>query len=198
MIIGLIGLIGSGKSTAGNYIKSCGFEVINLDVLSHSVYKKNSDPYHEIIEIWGKEILCKNSEINRSILSKIIFSNPENNKPLANLEAIVWPRLELLLDDLLSSFEDDAIVFIEGAQIVKSGFIKYCDILWCVISSIENINKRLEIKNDKKADLFKRLKFQIEEYAKITNIDEFIHNDSTKQDLNNNVQFLLERLRKEI
>ena len=69
MIIGLIGLIGSGKSTVGEYLLSKDFLVIDLDKLSHKIYEKGSMQYEKIIEIWGREVLDSNLEINRSELS---------------------------------------------------------------------------------------------------------------------------------
>jgi len=193
MIIGLIGLMGSGKSTAGGYLRTKGFSVIDLDILGHKVYERGSKQYDEIIAIWGNEILDKNLEINRSELSRIVFK--DENSYLERLQSIVWPKLEELLKSTINKLNKEEIVFIEGAQIVKSGFNKYCDKLWCIVSSIENIKSRVESNNY--PDFLDRLKIQIEDYAQLNNIDEFIYNDSTKQELNNNVQFLLERIRKE-
>ena len=193
MIIGLIGLMSSGKSTAGRYLRTKGFSVIDLDVLGHKVYEKGSKQYDEIIAIWGNEVLDKNLEVNRSELSRIVLK--DENSYLERLQLIVWPKLEELLKSTLNKLNKEEIIFIEGAQIVKSGFNKYCDKLWCIVSSIENIKSRVESNNY--PDFLDRLKIQIEDYAQLNNIDEFIYNDSTKQELNNNVQFLLERIRKE-
>ena len=193
MIIGLIGLMGSGKSTVGEYLVSKNFTVINLDKLSHKVYKKGSKQYEEIIQIWGKNILDNCLEINRFELSRKVFEGDISS--LERLQSIVWPKLEELLQNTLNELNKEEIIFIEGAQIVKSGINKYCDELWCIVASIENIKSRLEEKNS--PDFLNRLKIQIEDYAQLSNINEFIYNDSTKQELNNNVQFLLERIRKE-
>ena len=193
MIIGLIGLMGSGKSTVGEYLVNKNFTVINLDKLSHKVYKKGSKQYEEIIQIWGKNILDNRLEINRFELSRKVFE--EDSSSLEKLQSIVWPKLEELLQNTLNELNKEEIIFIEGAQIVKSGLNKHCDELWCIVASIENIKSRLEEKDS--PDFLNRLKIQIEDYAQLSNINEFIYNDSTKQELNNNVQFLLERIRKE-
>ena len=196
MIIGLIGLMGSGKSTVAQYLRSNNITVIDLDNLSHDVYGYGTNEYHKIIEIWGQDILDKDLQINRSELSKKVFSNSyESISGLKSLELIVWPKLEILLRSKLHEHESEKIIFIEGAQIVKSGFNKYCDKLWCIVSSIENVKSRLE--GNYYSDFLDRLKIQIEDYAQLSDIDEFVYNDSTKQELNNNVQFLLERIRKE-
>ena len=193
MIIGLIGLMGSGKSTVGEYLVNNNFTVINLDKLSHKVYEKGSKQYEEIIQIWGNNILDNSLEINRLELSRKVFEGDSSS--LEKLQSIVWPKLEEILQNTLNELNKEEIIFIEGAQIVKSGFNKYCDELWCIVASIENIKSRLEENNS--PDFLNRLKIQIEDYAQLSNINEFIYNDSTKQELNNNVQFLLERIRKE-
>ena len=193
MIIGLIGLMGSGKSTVGEYLVNKNFTVINLDKLSHKVYEKGSKQYEEIIQIWGNNILDNSLQINRLELSRKVFEGDSSS--LEKLQSIVWPKLEEILQNTLNELNKEEIIFIEGAQIVKSGFNKYCDELWCIVASIENIKSRLEENNS--PDFLNRLKIQIEDYALLSNINEFIYNDSTKQELNNNVQFLLERIRKE-
>jgi dephospho-CoA kinase len=193
MIIGLIGLMGSGKSTVGEYLVNNNFTVINLDKLSHKVYEKGSKQYEEIIQIWGNNILDNSLQINRFELSRKVFEGDSSS--LEKLQSIVWPKLEEILQNTLNELNKEEIIFIEGAQIVKSGFNKYCDELWCIVASIENIKSRLEENNS--PDFLNRLKIQIEDYALLSNINEFIYNDSTKQELNNNVQFLLERIRKE-
>ena len=193
MIIGLIGLMGSGKSTVGEYLVNKNFTVINLDKLSHKVYEKGSKQYEDIIQIWGNNILDNSLQINRFELSRKVFEGDSSS--LEKLQSIVWPKLEEILQNTLNELNKEEIIFIEGAQIVKSGFNKYCDELWCIVASIENIKSRLEEKHS--LDFLNRLKIQIEDYAQLSNINEFIYNDSTKQELNNNVQFLLERIRKE-
>jgi len=91
MIIGLIGLMGSGKSTVGEYLVNKNFTVINLDKLSHKVYKKGSKQYEEIIQIWGKNILDNCLEINRFELSRKVFEGDSSS--LEKLQSIVWPKL---------------------------------------------------------------------------------------------------------
>ena len=47
-----MGLMGSGKSTVAEYLKSKNMPVIDLDVLSHNVYDYGTDEYYKILEIW--------------------------------------------------------------------------------------------------------------------------------------------------
>ena len=97
----------------------------------------------------------------------------------------------------MQEFKNDELIFIEGAKILNSVFIKYCDKIWCIVSSIENIKKRIIETSHNHKNLLKRLKNQINEYSFLTGVDEFIENNHTRQELENDVKYLLEKIRKE-
>ena len=139
IVIGVVGLISSGKTTVCEILSKNGYKTINLDTLSHKVYEKGSNSYNEIINIWGKEILDDKEEISRSSLSGKVFSGGEEE--IKKLETIVWPNLIDMLEEKLIKNHNEKIIFVEGAKILNSEFVKYCDKIWCVVSSIENIKK---------------------------------------------------------
>ena len=195
IVIGIVGLISSGKSTVGKILEFNGCRVLNLDQMSHQVYLKGSDAYQEIINEWGKDILGEDEEISRVSLSEKIFIDDENE--VLKLENIVWPNLLNNVKKELSNFKDEDLVFIEGAKILNSDFVKYCDKIWCVVSSIENIKNRIISTSKNHNNLLQRLKNQINEYSYLTGVDEFIENNSTRQELNNDVKLLLEKIRKD-
>ena len=195
IVIGIVGLISSGKSTVGKILEFNGYRVLNLDQMSHEVYIKGSDAYQEIINEWGKDILGEDEEISRAYLSEKVFIDDENE--VLKLENIVWPNLLNNLKKELSNFKDEDLVFIEGAKILNSDFVKYCDKIWCVVSSIENIKNRIISATKNHNNLLQRLKSQINEYSYLTGVDEFIENNSTRQELDNDVKLLLEKIRKD-
>mgnify|MGYP001234154931 FL=1 len=195
IVIGIVGLISSGKSTVGKILEFNGYRVLSLDQMSHEVYLKGSDAYREIINEWGKDILDDNEEISRASLSEKVFIDDENE--VLKLENIVWPNLLNNLKKELSCFKDEDLVFIEGAKILNSDFVKYCDKIWCVVSSIENIKNRIISATKNHNNLLQRLKNQINEYSYLTGVDEFIENNSTRQELDNDVKLLLEKIRKD-
>ena len=195
IVIGIVGLISSGKSTVGKILEFNGYTVLNLDQMSHEVYLKGSDAYQEIINEWGKDILGEDEEISRVSLSEKVFIDDENE--VLKLENIVWPNLLNNLKKELSNFKDEDLVFIEGAKILNSDFVKYCDKIWCVVSSIENIKNRIISATKNHNNLLQRLKSQINEYSYLTGVDEFIENNSTRQELDNDVKLLLEKIRKD-
>tara|TARA_Y100001958_G_scaffold149444_1_gene132113 strand:- start:427 stop:1035 length:609 start_codon:yes stop_codon:yes gene_type:complete len=195
IVIGIVGLLSSGKSTVCETLSKNGSKVINLDILSHDIYKPGSSAYQEIINIWGSDVLDEQRKISRSYLAEKVFGKGDNE--ISKLEKIVWPRLISKLEEKLIKYHQEKLIFVEGAKILNSDFVKYCDKVWCVVSSIENIKNRIFSSSQDHKNLLERLKSQINEYTYLTGIDEFIENNSTRQDLNNNVKLLLEKTRKE-
>tara|TARA_A100001037_G_scaffold144458_1_gene130639 strand:+ start:318 stop:926 length:609 start_codon:yes stop_codon:yes gene_type:complete len=195
IVIGIVGLISSGKTTVCETISQNGFKVINLDILSHQIYESGSSAYKEIIKTWGKDVLDDQKQISRASLAEKVFVKGSNE--ISKLEKIVWPHLTNMLEEKLIKYHNEEAIFVEGAKILNSDFVKYCDKIWCVISSIENIKNRIFLSSQDHNNLLERLKSQINEYTYLTGIDEFIENNSTRQDLNNNVKLLLEKTRKE-
>ena len=91
MLIGLTGGIGSGKSLAGDFFKSKNIDVIDADDLAHHALDRKGDGYKKFLDIFGETFLDENFEIDRKVLRKYIFQNPEmKNK----LEEIVHPIVQ--------------------------------------------------------------------------------------------------------
>tara|TARA_E500000331_G_scaffold325411_1_gene342564 strand:- start:245 stop:841 length:597 start_codon:yes stop_codon:yes gene_type:complete len=194
IVIGIVGLISSGKSTVGKILELNEYKVLNLDQMSHEIYKKGSSSYQKIINIWGDDILDDNHEISRKYLSEKVFIDDENE--ILKLENIVWPNLVNNLKKELLNLKNEDLVFIEGAKILNSDFVKFCDKIWCIVSSIENIKNRIINTSKNHKNLLQRLKNQINEYSYLTGVDEFIENNSTRQELENDVKLLLEKNKK--
>ncbi len=195
IVVGVVGLISSGKTTVCEILNKTGYSVLNLDHMSHEVYRKGSESYQEIINTWGEDVKGEDGEISRKYLSEKVFIDDENE--ISKLEKIVWPKLTKDLENKLLEFKNDDLIFLEGAKILNSDFIKYCDKIWCVVSSIENIKKRIIESDQNHKNLLQRLKNQINEYSFLTGVDEFIENNFTRQELENDVKYLLGKIRKE-
>ena len=78
IVIGIVGLISSGKTTVCETISQNGFKVINLDILSHQVYRSGSSAYKEIINTWGKDVLDDQKQISRASLAEKVFVKGDN------------------------------------------------------------------------------------------------------------------------
>lgn len=83
--IGLTGGIGSGKSTAANFFRSQGIEVIDLDQLARDVVEPGGPALNAITERFGSDTLNKDGTLDRKKLGEIIFSSAGEKQWLEEL-----------------------------------------------------------------------------------------------------------------
>lgn len=130
MIIGLTGSIASGKSTVSNMLKEYGFPIVDADLVARQVVEPGSETLQKIAEVFGKEILTENGELDRKKLGAIIFNNEEKrqllnsiihpairkemlrqrDEHLANGEKTVIMDIPLLFESKLQHFVDKILV----------------------------------------------------------------------------------------
>lgn len=84
MVIALSGKCCSGKNYVSSLFEQKGFKIIDVDVISHKVFKES---HNKIVECFGDEIMT-NGEINRKKLGKIVFSKKDKRE---KLESIIHP-----------------------------------------------------------------------------------------------------------
>ena len=95
-VVGLTGGIGSGKSTASQYFEQLGIQIVNADQVARDCVMPGTSALDEIINHFGKKIIDKNGNLNRSELRKIIF-----DKTLTFEEKIVLPNSEISFNKLV-------------------------------------------------------------------------------------------------
>ncbi|MCC7192687.1 MAG: dephospho-CoA kinase [Phycisphaeraceae bacterium] len=102
-VIGIIGGVGSGKSTVARLFASLGCAVIDADVLAHEALA--SEPVkREIVRWWGDDVLKADGSVNRQAVGKIVFAD---NAELARLEGIVHPIVHRRRAELREKYQHD-------------------------------------------------------------------------------------------
>jgi dephospho-CoA kinase len=140
---GLTGGIASGKSAVAAMLREEGFPVIEADRVAHQVMEPGQPAYKEVVATFSEKILDSQpaggdgvaTSINRKRLGAIVFSNREK---LAQLNAIIHPRVEQELERELAELEKSgkfAAAFVEAALIFEAGLHKQLDgvaVAWCL------------------------------------------------------------------
>ena len=85
MIIGLTGTIGSGKSTVSARLAKLGALVLDADTISREAVKKGADGLNKIAEVFGKEVIDANGELDRKLLAKRAFATREKTDLLNSI-----------------------------------------------------------------------------------------------------------------
>lgn len=87
-IIGLTGRIGSGKSTAAEFFKELGYQIISADIIAKEILQE-SEVIDELVLAFGKQI--KDGEkINSTSLAKQAF---QNKKSVQAINSITHPKI---------------------------------------------------------------------------------------------------------
>lgn len=142
MKIGITGSIACGKSTITEYLKKLGYSVIDADKIGHEVLKEVNIK-RELINVFGEKILSKD-EIDRKVLSTIVF-NDKNN--LKKLNSIVHPRIRELIVEYQRILEDKSIQFLDVALLFEIKFENLVDKVIVVHTDLEQQLKRLIERN---------------------------------------------------
>ena len=73
ILIGLTGGIACGKSTAAKMFESCGFEILDTDLITHQSLKSGGACYENVLKLFGPDIQGPDGEIDRAALGRIVF-----------------------------------------------------------------------------------------------------------------------------
>ena len=144
-IIGITGGIGAGKSTVLEYIKqhyNC--LVIFSDDVANDIKKKGYPAYDELVELFGKEILSEDGEIDKAKMASAIFNDKNLLKKVNN---ILHPAVNTFIINIID--KERALgrydfVFVEAALLIENGYDEIADELWYVYASEEVRRERLK------------------------------------------------------
>ena len=143
MIIGLTGGTGTGKTSVSQIFADAGFETVDFDKVTRSLYEKSSDCLCEIVQGFGKEILFPDGTLNRRLLGEIVFADKNS---LCKLESIVFKYILLYADSLIKASKGKNLL-LDAPTLFESNLNKRCDFTIAVIAD-KSIRKERIIKRD--------------------------------------------------
>lgn len=192
MVIGIVGGIGSGKSTILDYIDSiCDCIIVKTDDLAKSLEQPNSTVYNEIIKHFDKTILNEDKTINSKILANIVFND---STKLETLNKIIHPKVIEEIKTIINN-NKNKLIFIESAILFESKLNEICDEIWCIYADEELRRERLKTNrnyNDKKIDEI--LNIQMDENELVLNSDVLINNNDLikmQKKVSNKIEMIL-------
>ena len=174
-IVGITGLIASGKSTLSSYIKNKGYKIVDADAISRDITKKDRIGYAKVIEEFGRDILSSNGEIDRAKLSNIVF-NDKNS--LKKLNDTLHPLIFQEIDRQLDLYKDEKILFLDAPLLFEAKLDKKCDEVILVFCDEEVQISRIQKRDNKDYDSAKKIiDSQIAKEFKIEKSDYIIDNN---------------------
>lgn len=173
-IIGLTGGSGSGKSTIGRGAAGNDFLYIDADRLGQQVILKGEPAFDELTDIFGKDILGSDGEIDRKKLGGIVFADKEK---LAQLNAISHHYIKQKVIEMIATTGKKGII-LDGAVIIGSVMQDMCDGIVSVLADKEvRIGRILARDNISREMAERRIANQPDDEFYIKNSDYIIYNN---------------------
>ena len=163
-LLGIIGGIGSGKSTTSALFRQCGAAVINADEIGHQVLRL-PDVKKAVQEHWGSSVFDKNGDIDRRILATVVFAD-ENE--LAYLESLTHPLIVEEVQRQCNEHEQNGVqlCLLDAPVLLESGWDHKVDQIIFVSTPVEVRWHRIKKRGWSKAEWHQREAAQLPEEEK--------------------------------
>jgi dephospho-CoA kinase len=153
-VIGLIGGIGSGKSTVAEALARRGGAIVAGDPVGHEALRQPE--IKQIIAAQWPTVLDSDGEVNRKTLGRIVFADRHQ---LTDLESLVFPWIKNRLRQLIAAAQADAnvrFVILDAAVMLEAGWNDVCDRLIFIDVPTETRVARVAQRGWSKEELLRR------------------------------------------
>lgn len=125
-VIGLVGAIGAGKSTAAKCFALRGGHVIDADKLGHEALKQ-PEIVAALVNRWGDRARKPDGGLDRREIGKIVFADSTERN---TLEAVVFPYIEKRTREEIDAAQSNpavAFVVLDAAVLLEAGWGEMVD-----------------------------------------------------------------------
>ena len=179
-LLGLTGGIGMGKSTAAQFFRQHGAQVVDTDELAHRLVEPGQPALAEIQSVFGGNLVAADGRLRREALAQIVFTDAAARKRLEN---ILHPRIrECWLAQLATWREENrplAVVVIP--LLFETQSESHFDKTACIACSAAKQHQRLLARGWTPEQIQLRLAAQMPMEQKITRADFVIWTDGSPE-----------------
>ncbi len=179
-IIGLTGNIATGKSVVRRMLEHLGAYTIDADSLSHRAISKGGPAYQLVIDKFGKWLIDKDGEIDRTKLGTLTFADGEAMK---QLEDLIHPFVIQAIEVLIQRAPQPVVV-IEAIKLLESSLRQSCDSIWVSDASEDvQVDRLIRKREMTRAQALERIKFQSAQNDKLRLANVIVKNSGSYEDL---------------
>lgn len=186
--VGLTGGIGSGKSSVSARLASLGAVVIDSDLVARQIVEPGEPALAEVEARFGTGVIRADRTLDRQALADIVFHDPG---ALADLNAIMLPRIGARTSAIEASAPDDAVVVHDSPLLVEQGLADAYDVVVVVDCPDDvRLERLVEQRGMSADDARARMASQAGRDDRLAVADFVIENEGSRADLDSQVDRL--------
>ncbi len=193
-VIGLLGGIGSGKSTVAAELAALGCGCVDADAIGHELLK---DPLvrGELAEHWGQGIFDETGNVNRKALAEAAFASQRQTDAL---NTIMHPRIRRKMAEQIDAMSDNPAIpaiVIDAALLLETNWHELCDV-FIFISTPEDIRAGRvgQSRGWDRRTLKRRENLQIPLDIKADKADYIVNNSLSESSLREQIRLVFNRI----
>ncbi len=193
-IIAITGGIGSGKSTLCSKLKDKGFKIHSSDEQVAKIYKNPDKKFFTYLRTIGLSKSISKKNIDKNIISKIIFENKQIRK---KLELYIFKIVRKKRSNFIKQEKEKKtrLIFIDIPLLFENNLEKQFHKVISIIASKQVRLKRLKKTRKMTETQFKNIiKFQTSDVIRKNKSDYVIYNNSTLKDYKTKINKLINKL----
>ena len=192
--IAITGGIGSGKSTFCSKLKEKGFKIHSSDEQVAKIYKNPEKKFVTYLRTIGLSKSISKKNIDKKIISKIIFENKQIRK---KLELYIFKIVRKKRSDFIKQEKQKKtkLIFIDIPLLFENNLEKQFNKVISIIASKRVRLKRLKKTRKMTENQFKNItRSQTSDVIRKKKSDYVIYNNSTLKDYKNKINKLISKL----
>jgi dephospho-CoA kinase len=192
ILIGVTGIVGSGKTTVSAMLGKEGLEVIDLDKIAKEIIRQEGI-ISDIGKAFGNSCVTDGA-VDIKKVAELVFHNKEARE---KLESIVHPLIDAEMHSRINRLKAQGtrMVIIDGPLIFEKGLHKELNKTIVVSGKAKIIGARLKKRGMDEGDAERRMASQIPLEEKEARADYIIRNDGSMGDLEKEVGNLLKQIK---
>lgn len=192
--IGILGGVGSGKSSVVRHVTNFDLQVIDADKIGHDLLE-DPDVLQQLTQTFPTSIFESSGQVIRPQLAQLVFGKDlEHKAALKQLEQIIHPAIHREITDQIQNASTDAVI-LDAALLLETGWADECNYLIYIDTPVSQRIERVRINRNWTAEELKhRESTQLPLTTKKRLADFIVDNSGTIQDASRQLTHILTTL----
>ena len=194
-IIGILGGIGSGKSSVVRNVKGLNLFIIDADRIGHDLLADH-EIQKSLRQVFGDEIFSEPDVVDRTQIDRRVFGETTTHQSaLKQLNDILHPAIRREIYTQIESAQQYDAIILDAALLLEGGWDEHCDSLIFIDTPDSSRRQRVaENRNWTAEELAKREATQLSLEVKKSQADFTVDNSGRIQDASDELKRILETI----